>query len=665
MAIRMMILAGKLLTFPPSSSTNPLLSMTYRFLVPAAAALAFAADVSAQGLLISQYYEGTSNNKFLELWNPTNADIPLEGIRLTLWSNANRENWKLGTGGPTASFNLGSIAPGIVLKPGQFLLLANPSVAVPAYAVANADAKPSASGQQVINFNGDDSVVLYASDVYLPENVLDAFSLAGNNGADKTFYRISTAKGWNTDPGSQSTDVPDVWAPDKTLADVASATSADLWYLAFQPDTLPPVLETFTVANDLLSTPTRGVVLSYTTTGGNPLSFRVSENADFAGAEWLPYAPSARTFLSENSGAKRLYFQVRNDSGTSSVLSDDIDLTAFAPASATVKITQYYEGSGNAKFLEITNTGTTEADLSGWTLMRWTNQNAEDYKFAGTGTGTPSQPIPLTALVVPETLTPVLPPGATIVLSNNNSNTPPGGAQPALVSGNLSHNGNDSLALYSGPVDPNNLVDVIGFTDLGNEGADKSFVRTGTGQGFSFEATSNVTGFPAVWTETALAIVDAALPGENTHLGTYPGGGPIGYDAWAVSAFPAGTDPAATAFDADPDKDGVPNGAEYYTSGNPLAGSAAFSAVTGSASQLTLTYRRARSAPGVTASWQWSRDLQSWFASGEASPDGASVFFGAAQIVDGGEPGFDTVSTTAEISGSATRIYVRLKVTRP
>jgi hypothetical protein len=207
--------------------------------VPAAAALAFAADVSAQGLLISQYYEGTSNNKFLELWNPTNADIPLEGIRLTLWSNANRENWKTGTGSPGASFNLGSISPGIVLKPGQFLLLANPSVATPPYAVANADAKPSASGQQVINFNGDDSVVLYASDVYLPENVLDAFSLAGNNGVDKTFYRISTAKGWNTDPGSQSTDVPDVWAPDKTLADVASATSADLWYLAFQPDTLP------------------------------------------------------------------------------------------------------------------------------------------------------------------------------------------------------------------------------------------------------------------------------------------------------------------------------------------------------------------------------------------------------------------------------------------
>ncbi len=639
--------------------------MTKRQLVPAAAALFSAVTASAQGLLISQYYEGTSNNKFIELWNPTTADIPLDGIRLTLWFNANRENWKTGTGSPGASFNLGSISPGIVLKPGQFLLLANPSVAAPPYAVANADAKPSASGQQVINFNGDDSVVLYSSDVYLPENVLDAISLAGNNGADKTFYRLSTAKGWTADTGSQSLDFPDVWATDKTLADVASATPADLWYLAFQPDTLPPVLESFTVAGDLPSTPTRGVVLSYTSSGGNPLSFRVSENADFTGAEWLPYAPSARTLLSENPGVKRLYFQVRNDSGLSAVLSDEIALTSFAPASSAVKITQYYEGLGNAKFLEITNTGSTEADLSGWTLMRWTNQNAEDYKFAGASTGTPSQPIPLTGLVVPETLTAVLPAGATIVLSNNISNTPPGGAQPALVSANLSHNGDDSLALYSGPVDPNNLVDVIGFTDLGNEGADKSFVRTGTGQGFSFEATSNVTGFPAVWTETALAIVDAALPGENTHLGTYPGGGPIGYDAWAASAFPAGTDPALTAFDADPDKDGVPNGAEYYTAGNPLVGSAAFSAVAGSASQLTLTYRRARSAPGVTASWQWSRDLQSWYASGESAPDGSSVFFGAAQIVDGGEPGFDTVATTAEISGNPPRVYVRLKVTRP
>jgi hypothetical protein len=628
--------------------------------------LALSSNASAQAatsVVISQYYEGTSNNKYLELWNPTASPIPLAGIRVTLWSNAARESWKTGSS-PNASFDLGSISPGITLAPGEFLLLANPSVALPAYAVANADAKPSASGQQVINFNGDDSIVLYSSDTYIEANILDAVSFTGNNGADKTFYRLNANKGWSIDIGSQITDFSDVWATDKVLADVASATSADLWYLAFQADTLPPVLDSFTIAADSPSTPTPGVVLTYTTSGGNPLEFQVADNADFTGATWQPYAPSARTLLTGNPGAKTLYFRVRNASGTSTVLSDSIDLTEFAPTSK-IRFTQYYEGSSNSKYLEITNTGDTEVDLAGWTLMRWTNQNAEDYKFAGAGTGTPSQAIPLTGLVVPATSTPILPPGGTIVLANNiTANPPPGGTTAALANGNISHNGNDSYALYSGPVDPANLVDAVGFTDLGNEGADKSFVRLATTQGFDFAAGSNITSFPTVWSEVPLADVDAAFPGQNNHLGTYPGGGPVGYDAWALTAFPGITDPAITGFSADPDSDGVANGVEYYTSGDPLVGSAAIQSITGLPGQLTATYRRSRSAPGVTAAWQWSTDLTSWNESGTAVGDTA-VFFGTPEIIVGTSTVWDLLSITAQISGNPGTIYIRLKVTRP
>lgn len=628
--------------------------------------LALSSNASAQAatsIVISQYYEGTSNNKFLELWNPTAAPIPLAGIRVTLWSNAARENWKTGSS-PNASFDLGSISPGITLAPGEFLLLGNPSVALPAYAVANADAKPSAGGQQVINFNGDDSVVLYSSDSYLPENILDAISFTGNNGQDKTFYRLNSEKGWSLDLGSQVTDFSSVWATDKVLADVASATAADPWYLAFKPDTLPPVLDSFTIAADATSTVTPGVVLTYTTSGGNPLEFQVSDRADFAGVPWQPYAASSRTLLSGGPGTKTLYFRVRNASGTTTVLSDSIDLTEFAPTSK-IRFTQYYEGTSNSKFLEITNTGDTEVDLAGWTLMRWTNQTAEDYKFTGAGTGAPSQAIPLTGLVVPATSTPILPPGGSIVLANNiTANPPPGGTVAALANGNISHNGNDSYGLYSGPVDPANLVDAIGFTDLGNEGQDKSFVRLATTPGFSFTAGSNITNFPTVWSEVPLADVDAAFPGQNNHLGTYPGGGPVGYDAWALTAFPGVTDPAITSFSADPDGDGVANGVEYYTSGDPLVGSAAIQSLTGLPGQLTATYRRSRTAPGITAAWQWSTDLTSWNESGSAAGDTA-VFFGTPQVVEGGDPAWELLAITAEISGNPRTVYIRLKVTRP
>ncbi len=634
--------------------------------------LALSSNASAQAatsVVISQYYEGTSNNKYIELWNPTAAPIPLAGIRLTLWSNGARENWKTG-GSPSASFDLGSISPGITLAPGEFLLLGNPSVALPAYAVANADAKPSAGGQQVINFNGDDSVVLYSSDSYLPENILDAFSVsatsntAANAATDKSFYRLTTEKGFSLDLANQFSDFPSVWASDKTLADVASATAADPWYLAFKPDVLPPVLDSFTIAADAPSTVTPGVVLTYTTSGGNPLEFQVSDRADFAGAPWQPYAASSRTLLSGGPGTKTLYFRVRNASGTTTVLSDSIDLTEFAPTSK-IRFTQYYEGTSNAKFLEITNTGDTEVDLAGWTLMRWTNQTAEDYKFTGAGTGAPSQPILLTGLIVPATSTPILPPGASIVLANNiTANPPPGGTVAALANGNISHNGNDSYALYSGPVDPANLVDAVGFTDLGNEGVDKSFVRLANTPGFNFTAGSNITSFPTVWSEVPLADVDAAFLGQNNHLGTYPGGGPVGYDAWALTAFPGVTDPAITGFSADPDGDGVANGAEYYTAGDPLTGAAAIRSLTGLPGQLTATYRRSRTAPGITATWQWSTDLKSWNESGAAAGDTA-VFFGTPEIVDGTNTAWELLAITAQISGNPGTVYIRLKVTRP
>ena len=630
--------------------------------------LALSSNASAQAatnIVISQYYEGTSFNKFIELWNPTAAPIPLAGLKLTHWNNASRENWKTDGSTPTYVYDLGNVSPGITLAPGEFLLLAHPSAALPAYAVANADAKPATSGNTAImQFNGDDSIVLYSSDTYTAANILDAISFTGNNGQDKTFYRLNSEKGWSIDIGSQVIDFSSVWASDKTLADVASATASDPWYLAFQADTLPPVLDSFTIAADATSTVTPGVVLTYTTSGGNPLEFQVADNADFTGAAWQPYASSARTLLTGTPGTKTLYLRVRNASGTSTVLSDSIDLIEFAPTSK-IRFTQYYEGSSNSKFLEITNTGDTEVDLAGWTLMRWTNQNAEDYKFTGAGTGAPSQAIPLTGLIVPATSTPILPPGGTIVLANNTtSNPPPGGTAAALTTGNISHNGNDSYGLYSGPVDPANLVDAIGFTEVGYEGENKSFVRLATTPGFSFTAGSNLTSFPTIWSEVPLADVDAAFPGQNNHLGTYPGGGPVGYDAWALTAFPGSTDPAITGFSADPDGDGVANGVEYYTSGDPLVGSAAIQSLTGLPGQLTATYRRARLAPGVTAAWQWSTDLTSWNESGSAAGDTA-VFFGTPQIVDGNNPAWELLAVTAEISGNPPIVYIRLKVTRP
>lgn len=89
-------------------------------------------------LYFSEYIEGSSNNKALEIYNPTAAPINLSGYFLAKKSN----------GTTLSSYTLaGSIAPGDVY------VIANPSAN--ALILAQADATSN-----FINFNGDDAVYL-------------------------------------------------------------------------------------------------------------------------------------------------------------------------------------------------------------------------------------------------------------------------------------------------------------------------------------------------------------------------------------------------------------------------------------------------------------------------------------------------------------------------
>ena len=54
-----------------------------------AAAPATAAEAAPTELLISEYVEGSSNNKALEIYNPTEAAVDLSQYRLRQYSNGN------------------------------------------------------------------------------------------------------------------------------------------------------------------------------------------------------------------------------------------------------------------------------------------------------------------------------------------------------------------------------------------------------------------------------------------------------------------------------------------------------------------------------------------------------------------------------------------------
>lgn len=174
-----------------------------------------AAMPSPAAVIISQYYEGTSNNKFIELFNSgaSAVDLAAGEFKLSLYSNAAREAWKDGTASTPAATTLaltGSLAPGATL------LLSHASATIPAYAV------PAAiTNNGVINFNGDDSIVLWSGATYSFAGVVDAFgwtAALGMGAQDTSFVRnADVLTGTNQDFNPAS------WTQ-YTLADVADAT---------------------------------------------------------------------------------------------------------------------------------------------------------------------------------------------------------------------------------------------------------------------------------------------------------------------------------------------------------------------------------------------------------------------------------------------------------
>jgi hypothetical protein len=642
----------------------PLMTSLRLFIISALgftnAALLQAAPI--EDLVISQYYEGTGSNKYIELRNNATSEISLSNYSLALWSNGFAENWKTNTGTPTATLTL----PAVGLAPGEHYLIANTSAVAPAKAKANANYNDSGTA---INFNGNDSVVLSRTGV----GVIDAvsFTTTGNEGQDKSFYRLSFEPGFNVTAGSNVTTFPTVWGP-KSLAEVLAAQDAvpvvDDWALKFQIPTVAPSLDTFDlVSATTLSTVSPGVTISFTQSAGVYLEYRVSEDATFAGAVWTSKITSPRTVLSAGTGAKTVYFQLRNTAGESNVRSDTIDVVAYTFPNQVV-ITQYYEGVGNRKYLEITNVTNAEVDVSTWRVARWTNSSADDWKYAGLPVTSPSGDFNISGLGT-------LAAGQVAVIANNGTDAPINGGTPRaadLNNANLSHNGNDSLALYSGPVTIENLVDVISIDPLADEtlalGYDRSYVRISGAQGFGFQATDFIDDFATVWRRVALAEVDAALNHQGIRLGTYPDGPPPTppYEVWTTAKFPGETDAMVIGFGRDPDADGILNGLEYFLGTDPKVASTALSPLDLSGRNFTFTHNRAKNTDGAVATYKWSLDLTTWYASGDS--DGSlTVNFSTPSITDATNPDYDVVSVTLEqLSASTTnvpRLYTRLEVT--
>jgi hypothetical protein len=601
-------------------------------------------------VVISQYYEGTSFNKWLELRNNTASPVTLTDYVLTYWNNTNTEEWRNG-GTPNASLDLSAVT----IPANGYYLLSHADATTPGYAVAND------TNSSVINFNGDDSMVLFLdadqSGTYTTAEIVDAVSFtdAGNEGANTSFSRISNGVGYSLTAGDTILAYLGSTWEQKTNAEVDSATpGVDLFALESAAGATAPSLDDFTVADDLASTATPFVELNITWSSGTPTEYRVSEVSDFSDTTWQSFSSFLSYGLSAGTATKTVYLQLRNAAGESGVLSDTIDYSTYTWP-GDVMFTQYHEAGNPNRYVEITNTSGSAIDLADYSVVLFSNSNTENWKIAGAGAG---GSVSLAGITLNA--------GETMLLATTGATTPIDSSlftSPDLA-GALFINGNDSVALYndadqSGTYESAELVDVFSFTEGGAEGAATGFVRISETQGFDFTPGTTILDSGAVWQQITTATADAAVPTDNEYLGTYPGGTMANdFAAWLTT-----NGYSASGFDDDSlDSDGDTAGVEWYFFGsNPDVASgngSEVSAVTSTGpGTFTFTHRRPTARNGITETYQYSFNLD-----GTWNPSDANVDIQVTGTTPDG-PDYEIATVTVTVTpGTTANVFVRLEI---
>ncbi|MBX0357668.1 cell wall-binding repeat-containing protein [Halobacillus sp. Nhm2S1] len=139
-----------------------------------------AESTSPDSLLVTEYVEGSSYNKALELYNGTGEDIDLSQYTLEVYSNGN-------TSGPASLSLEGTLADGDVF------VLANQRAT--ASELDDADLR---TGNGVVNFNGNDVILLKKGDSIVDS--LGQIGSADNFGSDVTLTRKADHLDGDTNP---------------------------------------------------------------------------------------------------------------------------------------------------------------------------------------------------------------------------------------------------------------------------------------------------------------------------------------------------------------------------------------------------------------------------------------------------------------------------------
>lgn len=349
--------------------------------------------LDAPSVVISQYYEGlTTSDRFIELRNLTGADLSLAGYRLATWVEepatvGGREGWKAGDSSTTRVMSLDAYT----IPANGNLLIAATGATVPVYAAVNFDA-PFDSLSGVSEFNGDDSVVLYLGSGFTRDEVVDAVSFSGSQGANKSFARIADSlRGFDFASGSSILDYPSVWQ-ELTLADVADAAFGDNSYLAASA---PPKVLTVQLSAVSVPESAGAAAVTATLTRGGSLAADLVVNIAVSNPG-KAFAPSQITFpageatagfaidIVDNAyldGDQTVVFTASATEyvpGAASLLVQDDGDTAAYPVVIN-EVEADAPGTDTTEFIELYNTSSDPVSLGGVVLVLYNGSNDSVY----------------------------------------------------------------------------------------------------------------------------------------------------------------------------------------------------------------------------------------------------------------------------------------------
>ncbi|MEL6841820.1 MAG: lamin tail domain-containing protein, partial [Bacteroidota bacterium] len=378
----------------------------------------------ATDLFISEYIEGSSFNKALEIANYTGASVNLSGYVLRKETNGG------GSWGSDYALS-GTLANGAVW------VIANSSA--DAAILAQADIS---TGSGIVTFNGNDVIGLFKNGTLI--DILGNFGSSANYAQNQTLIRKSDVSSPNATYTTSEWD----FLSSNTFGNIGSHTY-----------TGTPILPPATPTNlDLLAT-TIDLNLSWDDVAaedGYEL-YRSNDNVNFSLLSSLAADQTSYTDASVALETPYYYyvlaFNAGGNSANSNVVSGQTEPTG--PSATELFISEYIEGSSFNKALEIANFTGASVNLSGYVLRKQTNgAGAWGSEYALSGT---------------------LAQGEVWVIANSSANAGIlAEADVATGSGIVTFNGNDAIGLFKN----GSLIDMLGtFNDASNYAQNQTLIR--------------------------------------------------------------------------------------------------------------------------------------------------------------------------------------------